>query len=138
MIDKKGRLKLPVQGPFLNKFGKKRGKRYHTYVIYNGVNIEASRGTPVRAIFQGKVLYTGWLEGYGNLIILGHGKEYHSLYGHLDEIITKVGRVVRTGQIIGRSGDTGSLMGETLYFELRHEGQPIEPTSWFALAQRQG
>jgi septal ring factor EnvC (AmiA/AmiB activator) len=76
------------------------------------------------------------LEGYGNLIIVGHGKDYHSLYGHLDNIITQVGKTIRTDQIIGKSGDTGSLVGESLYFELRHKGKPIEPTKWFRVARR--
>jgi septal ring factor EnvC (AmiA/AmiB activator) len=82
-------------------------------------------------VFEGNVLYTGALEGYGNLIILGHGKDYHTLYGHLDEIIATVGKRVRPGQIIGRTGDTGSLVGEALYFEIRYKGKPIEPTTWF-------
>ncbi len=134
--DKKGRLALPVTGKFLNKFGKKRDKQYDSYIVYNGIDIKAAKGTPVRSIFSGKVLYANELEGYGNLVIIGHGKDYHSLYGHLDEIITKVGRTVRPSQIIGRSGDTGSLVGETLYFELRHKGKPIEPTRWFSLARK--
>jgi murein hydrolase activator len=136
IVDKKGRLLYPVSGKVLNKFGKKRDKHYDTFIVYNGIDIKAEKGTPVRSIFNGKVLYANELKGYGNLIIVGHGNEYHSLYGHLDEIITKVGRTVRSGQIIGRSGDTGSLVGETLYFELRHKGNPIEPTTWFKTAKR--
>ncbi len=136
ILDKKGRLILPVVGKVLNKFGKKRDKHYDTFIVYNGIDIKVKKGTPVRSIFEGKVLYANELKGYGNLIIIGHGNDYHSLYGHLDEIITKVGRVVRSDQIIGRSGDTGSLVGETLYFELRHKGSPIEPTRWFKTAKR--
>ena len=136
IVDKKGRLILPVTGKVLNKFGKKRDKHFDTFIVYNGIDIKVRKGTPVRSIFAGKVLYANELKGYGNLIILGHGNEYHSLYGHLDEIITKVGRTVRSGQIIGRSGDTGSLVGETLYLELRHKGNPIEPTRWFQTAKR--
>ena len=83
-----------------------------------------------RAVFDGEILYTGTLDGYGNIVIIGHGHEYHSLYGHLDEIITQVGKSVRLGQIIGHSGDTGSILGESLYFEMRHKGNPIEPTAW--------
>ena len=131
IIDKKGWLPVPVKGRFLNKFGRKRDKQYDTYIVYNGINIRSSRGTPVRSVFEGNVLYTGALEGYGNLIILGHGKDYHTLYGHLDEIVATVGKRVRLGQIIGRTGDTGSLVGEALYFEIRHKGKPIEPTTWF-------
>ena len=131
IIDKKGWLPVPVKGRFLNKFGRKRDKQYDTYIVYNGINIRSNRGTPVRSVFEGNVLYTGALEGYGNLIILGHGKDYHTLYGHLDEIVATVGKRVRPGQIIGRTGDTGSLVGEALYFEIRHKGKPIEPTAWF-------
>ncbi len=136
IVDKKGRLQMPVKGRVLNKFGKKRDKQYATYIVYNGINVSARKGTPVQAVFGGKVLYADALEGYGNLIILGHSKEYHSLYGHLDEITAKVGKVVRTGQVIGLSGDTGSLQGETLYFELRHKGKPIDPAGWFLVTKR--
>ena len=130
--DKKGRLAFPVKGKFLNKFGRKRDKRYNTFIVYNGVSIRSAKGTPVRSVFKGKVLYTGTLEGYGNIIIIGHGKQFHSLYGHLDEISTQSGKTVRSGQIIGRSGDTGSTLGESLYFEIRHKGKPIEPTAWLS------
>jgi septal ring factor EnvC (AmiA/AmiB activator) len=131
ILDKKGWLPVPVKGRFLNKFGRERDKQYDTYIVYNGINIRSRRGTPVRSVFEGDVLYTGALEGYGNLIILGHGKDYHTLYGHLDEIVATVGKRVRLGQIIGRTGDTGSLVGEALYFEIRHKGKPVEPTAWF-------
>ena len=134
--DKKGRLSPPVKGKFLNKFGRKRDKHYDTYIVYNGLNIRSAKGTPVRSVFAGKVLYTGTLEGYGNIIIIGHGKEFHSLYGHLDEIKTLVGKTVPSGQIIGLSGDTGSILGESLYFEIRHKGKPIEPTAWLSRSKK--
>ncbi|MEK9628979.1 MAG: peptidoglycan DD-metalloendopeptidase family protein [Nitrospinota bacterium] len=134
--DKKGRLNLPLKGRILNKFGRKRVKEYDSYIVYNGINVKASKGTPVKAIFDGKVLYTGELEGYGNLVIIGHGKEYHSLYGHLDSIRVSVNKVVRTGDVIALSGDSGSLVGETLYFELRKNGKPIKPTPWFKMAKK--
>ena len=90
----------------------------------------------MRSVFDGEVLYTGILEGYGSIIIIGHGKNYHSLYGHLDEIIASTGKTVRSRQIIGRSGDTGSLLGESLYFEMRHKGKPIEPTAWLSQSKK--
>ena len=134
--DKKGRLKLPLKGRILNKFGRKRVKEYESYIVYNGINVRAPRGTPVQAVFDGKVLYTGELEGYGNLVIVGHGKEYHSLYGHLDSIKVAANKVVKTGEVIALSGDSGSLEGETLYFELRKNGKPIEPVRWFRVAKK--
>ena len=136
IVDKKGGLLPPVKGNLLNKFGRKRDGKFNTYIVYNGINIKTPRGTPVRSIFDGEVLYTGILEGYGNIIIIGHGKNYHSLYGHLDEIIASTGKTVRSRQIIGRSGDTGSLLGESLYFEMRHKGKPIEPTAWLSPSKK--
>jgi septal ring factor EnvC (AmiA/AmiB activator) len=134
--DKKGRLNLPLKGRILNKFGRKRVKEYESYIVYNGINVRAQKGTPVKAVFNGRVLYTGELEGYGNLVIVGHGKEYHSLYGHLDSIQVAANKVVRTGEVIALSGDSGSLEGETLYFELRKNGKPIEPVRWFRVAKK--
>ena len=134
--DKKGRLKLPLNGPILNKFGRKRVKEYDAYIVYNGINVKAIKGTHVKAVFDGKILFAGELEGYGNLVIVGHGNKYHSLYGHLDDINVSVNKVVKTGEIIGLSGDSGSLEGEVLYFELRKNGKPIQPLPWFRRASK--
>ena len=134
--DKKGRLLLPLKGKILNKFGRQKDKQFGSFIVHNGINIRSKTGMSVRSVFDGKVLYTGELEGYGNMIIIGHGKDYHSLYGHLDRINVKQNQVVQTREIIGLSGDTGSLIGETLYFEMRKNGKPIEPVHWFKTARR--
>ena len=134
--DKKGRLKLPLNGPILNKFGRKRVKEYDSYIVYNGIHVKAIKGTHVKAVFDGKILFAGELEGYGNLVIVGHGDKYHSLYGHLDDINVSVNKVVKTGEIIGLSGDSGSLEGEVLYFELRKNGKPIQLLPWFRSASK--
>ncbi len=136
IVDKRGRLSLPVKGKILNKFGRQKDRQYGSFIVHNGINIKTRTGTPVRSVFNGKVLYTGELEGYGNLVIIGHGKDYHSLYGHLDRIDVKPNQVIQTGDIIGRSGDAGSLVGETLYLEMRKKGKPIEPVRWFKTARR--
>ena len=136
IVDKKGSLIPPVTGHLLTKFGRKRDKKLNAYIVSNGIHIPIEKGTAVRSVFNGKVLYTGTLEGYGNIIIVGHGLNYHSLYGHLDEITTISGKVVRSGQIIGRSGDTGSRLGESVYFEMRHNGKPIEPTAWLIKSKK--
>ena len=130
--DKKGRLKMPLSGKVLNKFGKKRVKEYDSFIVYNGINVKAKKGTFVKAVFDGTILYTGELEGYGNLIIIGHSRGYHSLYGYLDYIKVTTNTEVKSGDVIALSGDSGSLQGEALYFELRKNGKPIEPSSWFA------
>jgi septal ring factor EnvC (AmiA/AmiB activator) len=134
--DKYGRLKPPVKGRIINKFGRKKDKKYSSFIVHNGINIETRKGSIIRAIFPGKVMYKGALEGYGNLVILGHGEDYHSLYGHLDKIHVRLGSIVDEGEVIGNSGDTGSLVGETLYFEIRHKGKAVEPTKWFRVAKK--
>lgn len=136
ILDKKGRLSLPVSGKIVSKFGRYRDKKYGTYIVNNGIDIKAPKGTPIRSIFHGKVLYTGLLEGYGSLIIVGHGDSIHSLYGHLDKIRVKTGQLVGEGEIIGLSGDSGSLVGDSLYLELRNKGKPVKPKPWFKLAKR--
>ena len=72
-------------------------------------------------------MYTGWFKGYGNLIILDHGNDYYTLYAHVAEIHVKEGDDVRQGQRIGSVGDTGSLDGPRLYFEVRYQGRPQDP-----------
>lgn len=135
-VDKKGRLFFPVNGKILNRFGRVRDKRFQAYIINNGLNLKVKKGTEVYPVFQGSVLFAGSLEGYGNLIILGHGNEYHSLYGHLDKILVHTGDYIYEDRAIGLSGDSGSLVGETLYLELRHKGKPIDPSPWLKTAKR--
>ena len=134
--DKKGRLYFPVNGKILNRFGRVRDKRFQSYIINNGLNLKVKKGTEVHPIFQGTVLFVGSLEGYGNLIILGHGGKYHSLYGHLDKILVQTGDYVYEDRVIGLSGDSGSLIGETLYLELRYAGKPIDPVPWLQASKR--
>lgn len=136
IADVKGRLLYPVKGKIINRFGRKMDKRFDTYIVYNGINLKVKKGTAVRSIFHGKVLFTGTLEGYGKIIIIGHGDGYHSLYGHLDKIGAEMGDWVKEGTVIGESGDTGSLLGATLYLEIRHKGKPVEPTRWFQVARK--
>ena len=135
-VDKKGHLFFPVNGKIVGRFGRIRDKRFQSYIINNGLNLKVKRGTEVHPIFQGTVLFAGSLEGYGNLIILGHGDKYHSLYGHLDKILVQTGDYVYEDRSIGLSGDSGSLIGETLYLELRHEGKPIDPAPWLQASKR--
>lgn len=135
-IDRKGHMHFPVNGKIINRFGRVRDKRFQSYIINNGLNLKVEKGTKVHPISQGSVLFAGSLEGYGNLIILGHGDQYHSLYGHLDKILVKTGDHVYENRPIGLSGDSGSLVGETLYLELRHQGKPIDPGPWLQTAKR--
>ena len=136
LADKKGHLFYPVNGRAINKFGRVKSPQFGSYIIHNGLNLKVPKGTEVYPVFQGKVLFAGPLEGYGNLVIVGHGDQYHSLYGHLDRIDVARGDHVYENRSIGLSGDSGSLDGETLYLELRHKGKPFDPAPWLQAAKR--
>jgi septal ring factor EnvC (AmiA/AmiB activator) len=126
----RGRLPWPTDGKIVAAFGAQVHPRFGTRTFRNGVDIEAAQGTDVGAVYAGHVIYTGWFKGYGNLIILDHGNEYFTLYAHVAEILVKEGDDVRQGHRIGSVGDTGSLTGPRLYFEVRYQGKPQDPEQW--------
>ena len=126
----RGRLPWPTDGRIVMSFGAQVHPRFGTRTFRNGVDIEAAQGKDVFAVYGGQVIYTGWFKGYGNLIIVDHEHEYYTLYAHIAEIAVKEGEDVRQGQRIGTVGDTGSLEGPRLYFEVRHQGRPQNPEQW--------
>jgi len=126
----KGRLPWPTEGRIVTGYGAQVHPRFGTRTFRNGVDIEAAVGRDVLAVHAGHVIYTGWFKGYGNLIIVDHGNEYYTLYAHIAEIEAKEGDDVRQGQRIGTVGDTGSLAGPRLYFEVRYQGKPQDPEQW--------
>ncbi len=126
----RGRLPWPTEGRVVSAFGAQVHPRFGTRTFRNGVDIEAGEGRDVAAVFGGHVVYTGWFKGYGNLIILDHENDYYTLYAHVADILVKEGDDVKQGQRIGTVGDTGSLEGTRLYFEVRFEGKPQNPEQW--------
>jgi septal ring factor EnvC (AmiA/AmiB activator) len=126
----RGELPWPTQGRLVGPYGAQIHPRFGTRTFRNGIDIEAGEGTEITAVYAGQVVYTGWFKGYGNLIILDHGSEYYTLYAHVAEIEVQEGEDVRQGQRIGTVGDTGSLTGPRLYFEVRYQGKPQDPQQW--------
>ncbi|MGH7334268.1 MAG: murein hydrolase activator EnvC family protein [Candidatus Rokuibacteriota bacterium] len=126
----RGRLSWPTQGRIAVPFGAQVHPRFGTRTFRNGVDIEAPDGKAVEAALAGQVIYTGWFKGYGNLIIIDHGQELYTLYAHVSDIVVKEGEDVRQGQRIGTVGDTGSLAGPRVYFEVRYQGRPQDPEQW--------
>jgi septal ring factor EnvC (AmiA/AmiB activator) len=126
----RGRLSWPADGRVVAEYGPQVNPRFGTKTFRNGIDIEATEGSNIAAVFPGHVVYTGWFRGYGNLIIVDHGSEYYTVYAHAADIRVTEGDEVKQGQLIGTVGDTGSLQGPRLYFEVRHEGKPQDPAQW--------
>ena len=126
----KGLLRIPVQGKIVSVFGTFQNGDYKSFTFQSGIDIKVERGEPVRSVFKGEVLFAQWLKGYGNLIIINHGDNYYTLYAHVEEFFKKKGEAVDTGEVIATAGDTGSIKGLCLHFEVRHHGKPVNPMQW--------
>jgi septal ring factor EnvC (AmiA/AmiB activator) len=130
----KGRLAAPVPGPVAQPFGRVVDADFGTATFRSGVVFEAELGTSVRAVAPAVVRFADWFRGYGRLVILDHGDRYFTVSGHLGELAVEVGDSVEAGEEIGTVGDTGSLSGARLYFEIRQGSQPLDPGDWLASA----
>jgi septal ring factor EnvC (AmiA/AmiB activator) len=97
------------------------------------VFIRASGGGEVRAVAGGEVVFSDWLRGYGNLIIVDHGDDYLSVYGNNDALLKELGDDVSGGDAIASVGSSGGAPESGLYFEIRHRGQPLDPLLWVRL-----
>jgi septal ring factor EnvC (AmiA/AmiB activator) len=133
-----GELAVPVEGRVRTGFGRLVDPEFGTAVVRHGIEIEATRGTPVHAVADGRVLFAGWFRGYGQIVIIDHGERSVTVSGYLDEIAVGAGDGVRRGQAIGAVGETGSLGGPGLYFEIRREGDPVDPEPWLLASFEKG
>ena len=126
----KGKLDIPVEGKIISKYGPLKTGNYKGFTFQKGIDIKVERGEPVKSVFKGEVMFAQWLKGYGNLLIVNHGDNYYTLYAHVDEIFKQKGESVETGEVIATAGDTGSIKGLCLHFEVRHHGEPVNPMKW--------
>jgi septal ring factor EnvC (AmiA/AmiB activator) len=127
----RGKLPFPVeQGKIEVPFGRAVDPRFGTVTLQTGIDVRAPIGTPVRAVWDGKVAHAGWFKGFGNLLIVDHGDGVFSLMAHLDQLQKALGDTVRAGEEVGTVGETGSLKGPYLYFELRDGQKPLDPERW--------
>jgi len=123
----KGRLSLPVRGELGNRFGSQRSDGGLTW---KGLFISARSGEEVKAVAAGRVVFADWLRGFGNLLIIDHGGAYMSLYGNNETLYKRVGEEIRGGDAIATVGNSGGNPDSGLYFELRHQGKPLDPLTW--------
>ena len=127
----RGRLAIPVKGEILGQFGRHKHPEFNSFTVSNGISIAAPKGTDIRSVFDGQVIFADYFKGYGNMVIIDHGGGYFSLYGHASRLNRKVGSQVSRNDVIASVGDVDSSRGSMLYFELRHQGKPIDPSPWF-------
>ncbi len=125
----KGQLPWPLKGKVSARFGTKRnlGK-----LTWQGIMIDAPSGKEVRSIASGQVVFSGWLRGFGLLIIVDHGDKYMTLYGNNQTLLKEVGDMVDANELIAQSGDKGIRQYAGLYFEIRYKGSPTNPKNWLS------
>ena len=119
-----GRLQWPVSGAITSGFGMRWGR------MHEGIDIAVASGTPVHAAAAGRVVYAGWMSGYGNIVVLDHGGGLSTAYGHNTSVAVSVGQDVEAGQVIAYSGSTGHSTGPHVHFEVRVNGEPVDPTGY--------
>lgn len=123
----KGKLNLPVHGVIVNRFG---SRREDSGATWKGMFIKSAAGQDVKCIANGQVVFSDWLRGFGNIIIVDHGDNYMSLYGNNESLYKQVGTSVKAGDSIAAVGNSGGIAETGLYFEMRHQSRPFDPLSW--------
>jgi septal ring factor EnvC (AmiA/AmiB activator) len=123
----KGKLAWPLKGKLKKLFGRTKPQ---SDLRWQGVKIEAANGSHVMAVSHGRVAFSDWLRGLGNLIIIDHGNSYLSLYGHNESLFKTAGDWVEAGEVISSVGSSGGEQKAGLYFEIRKKGKPQNPTRW--------
>jgi murein DD-endopeptidase MepM/ murein hydrolase activator NlpD len=114
----------PVNGPVTSPFGMRWGR------MHEGIDIGVPYGTAIHAAASGRVIYAGWMDGYGNLVAIDHGNGLSTAYGHQSRIAVSNGQTVSQGQVIGYVGCTGHCFGPHLHFEVRINGTPVDPMGY--------
>lgn len=127
----RGLLDPPVIAPLLKGFGDEIHPVFNIKIPHNGLTYSTKTGTKVKSIFTGKIIYCKRFRGYGNLVIVDHGNGAVTFYTHLLKPLVKVGEFIEKNKVIGLSGESGSLEGPKLYFELLSDGKPVNPVLWF-------
>ena len=125
----KGSLPWPLQGPIRSTFGRPRADGR---LVWHGMVVSAEEGTPIKAVFRGRVIFADWLRGFGLLTIIDHGSGFMTLYGHADSLTKVVGDWVEAGELIARAGRSGGQSKSGLYFEIRQKGTARDPLGWLA------
>jgi septal ring factor EnvC (AmiA/AmiB activator) len=126
----RGKLAWPLLGNIISSFGKKKSSRFDTYTFNNGIEIKPLHSDEIKAVHGGEIIFCDYFKGYGNLLIIQHPGNFHSLYGHCEKFLKKAGERVGPGETVALAGNSGSLYGKCLYFEIRKDLKPQDPLLW--------
>ena len=126
----KGNLVWPTVGKVVSRFGKRKHPTLKTITENSGIDIRVKEGTEVVSVLTGRVTSITWIRGFGNTVIIDHGRGYYSVYTHLSAIFVTPSETVATGQRIASVGETGSLEGSELHFEIWHNREKQNPLHW--------
>lgn len=126
----KGKLHLPVRGELAHRFG---SQREDSGATWKGLFIKSAAGQDVKCIANGRVVFSDWLRGFGNIVIVDHGDDYMSLYGNNETLYKQAGETVRAGDAVAAVGNSGGIAETGLYFEIRHRSRPFDPLGWIKL-----
>lgn len=126
----KGKLNWPVRGTLFHRFGRYKNPQLKTVLNNTGIDIKARTGSEVHCVFPGVVSLITYLSGFGNTVIIDHNDGYYTVYSHLDQVLVNRDEFVAGGKVIGTVGESGSLEGPKLHFELYGNDKPLNPLSW--------
>jgi len=126
----KGKLPWPAAGKVKTTFGPHKHPQFNAYVMNHGIEIACEAGAEVRSPAAGVVVFADWFRGYGQLVALDHGEGYFTVYAHLSEVAVRVNQPAPAGTLLGKAGESGSLSGPGLYFEIRRNGTAENPLHW--------
>jgi septal ring factor EnvC (AmiA/AmiB activator) len=127
----KGNLDYPTRGKVVAGFGRASHPEFTSEMFRKGIEIEAPYGEEIRAVESGKVIFADRFSGYGRMMIIDHGQRYYTIYAHLADLLKEKGDPVQRGEPVALVGDSDSLAGARLYFEIRKDGRPMDPLPWF-------
>jgi len=128
----KGKMHWPAQGKIISHFGRHKHPTLNTVTENLGIEIRARRGSPVTAVARGVIQTITWQRGRGNIVIISHDRGFYTVYTHLSEIHVEISEPVQSGQVIGTVGDSNSINGSVLHFQIWRNTQNLDPEEWIS------
>lgn len=125
-----GQLSWPVNGVITSDFGWRTHPIFGRQILHSGMDIGVDEGTPVHSADGGVVVYSGWMDGYGYAVVVDHGNGMSTLYGHNSDLAVSEGQTVSKGSVIAYAGSTGNSTGPHVHFEVRINGDPVDPAGY--------